>query len=163
MSEIVEALCAQSGAWGVFVKGVGKIRNWENELHDVYKQHIHHLISTHDVGLFIEIHGSRPSRPFVIDYDFLLPNKHPFDKILEKFIIKNAKKYFPSQHISKGFFRSLNGSGEKTFTYFVRETFKIPALQIEINKKAREDEEQFSRILNMLHNTIQQYQEETLS
>lgn len=164
MTEIIEHVCEKTGAWGICVKKQeARIHNWEKTLRDTYRRHLRHLISSHDLALFLEVHGSRASRPFIFDYDFLIPNLHPHDNILEDLITQNAKKYFPAHLISRGFFRPINGRGEKTMTYFVRDSFKMPAVQLEINRGARKNEQRFSYILSIIKETITQYHENHLN
>lgn len=162
VTKLLKSLCEKSESWGVLTAGKGTIHNWEQELSGVYKKHIHEIISKNNIALFVEIHGSLPSRPFTLDYDFMIPNIHPHDIIVEKTISYKFKKYFPKKTISNGFFRKINGTGEKTFTYFVRDTFKIPAVQLEINKTARSDEKYLTQTENMLHEIITDYHNENI-
>lgn len=160
VKELVELICQKTDTWGIFTKGEGVVHNWQQELHSNYQNQIKNIIDSDDIILFIEIHGSHSSRPFILDYDFLIPQAHPHDNIVENIILKTVTHHFPKKQISKGFFRTLNGPGKETFTYFVRKNFTIPAVQFELNKKSRQDDKEFRALVSIFKKIINTYHDE---
>jgi len=161
VAKIVNELCAKTDAWGVFTQkspGIKHLENWEEELYHIYKSKINNLIATKDIGLFLDIHGSGWDRPFHVDYDFLVPNLHPHDDLIEKMLAEIVQESMPDIKISSGFFRNLNGPGKNTLTRHVRKRFFIPAIQIEINKQIRTNKEEYSSFLKALHKFIKEYE-----
>lgn len=165
VAEIVNNLCDTTNTWGIFTqKKINEeyIKNWENNVYYIYKNYIKNLINSEKIVLFLDIHGSQWDRPFQIDYDFLIPNLHPQDKMVENMLINSIQKNFPKIILSNGFFRELNGPGKNTLTRYIRNKFTIPAIQIEINKQMRTDKNNYSLLLEALASFIKKY-EDTLT
>src|SRR3989338_8879077 len=147
--------------WCVFTDYDTCLEDWDEHVLEIYKKKIKSIIDSNGILLFIDIHGSRASRPFLVDYDFMLKKDHPGDLLLEKLINEHFSKHFHKKYISNGFFRDINGPGNKTLTYFVRTTCSIPAVQLELNQKVRNDEEYFSKLMDGLKNIIKKYEDST--
>ena len=152
IAQLVKEVCRQTGSWGILTRGKGKIDNWA-EVQRVYQKNTKRIIRSQNVSLFFDVHGCKASRPFALDYDFKMPHLHPHDTFLKHSLLKHFREAFPNQKISTGFFKTNNGVGNDTMTYFVRKNFELPAIQLEINKKIRENNfdtlvEVFTAIIN---------------
>lgn len=157
--EVVKALCEKNHAWGVFtVSEEGPINDWQNSVYDEYKKIVSMIMKEHSVSLFIDIHGAKKTRPFYIDYDFLIPGKHPHDGLVEDLFCKTFAAHFPATELSTRFYRKVKGEGKKTLTYYVRKRFGIPAIQLEINKNIKEDDKKFQQLVDMLYSFIEAYE-----
>lgn len=175
---IVRRLCRDLGTWGVFVTPERLLPRWKEELYPVYKEVVRDIIRTQRIALFIDIHGAQRSFPFWIDYDFLAPPErlhemyrqrvgkehvppqaHALDDILETIIQKNFERHFPNPQkpLTKSYLRSRNGFGRATLAYRMRKRFGMPTLQLEINRKLRDDKELFGQTMAFLADTIQEY------
>lgn len=138
--EVVRRVCNETGAWGISTNAGGVIKNWDPYLYNKYRLLVRDIISTHNITLFIDIHGAHKSRPFLVDYDFIIPLSsapHAHDAVIHAAIRAKLLERFPKEKISKGFFRSFNGSGRHTLTYHVRKRCAIPAIQFELNRTVR--------------------------
>ena len=161
VAKIVNELCNTTGAWGIFTQKDSDekhIENWENDIYHIYKNNINNLIASNKIVLFLDIHGSQWNRPFQIDYDFLIPNLHSHDEMVENILTTCIQEQFPKITLSNGFFRELNGPGKNTLTRHVRNRFAIPAIQIEINKQIRANKNNYSLLLDALHKFIKKYE-----
>lgn len=156
--DIVKAVCKQNNIWGIFTESEKPLKGWQEEIYSIYKKLIKDTVKSNNILLVIDIHGAKKDRPFFLDYDFMLPNKHPNDALVEKLLHKHYCKYFPASQLSKSFFREVNGPGQKTLTYYVRKYLKIPAIQLEINKSLKENDETFLMVVKMLHSFIKDYE-----
>lgn len=157
--EIVKTLCRKNGAWGMFTTSdEGPIDDWQNDVYGKYKKTVKTLIKNEGISLVIDIHGAKKTRPFYMDYDFMIPDKHPYDKHVEKLLCGAFASHFPAEELSRGFYRKIKGSGTKTLTYYVRKYFGIPAIQLEINKSIKESEQKFEKLIEMLYSFITDYE-----
>lgn len=159
VGEIVETLCRKNGAWGMFTTSdEGPIDGWQEEVYGKYKKTVKTLIKNEGISLVIDIHGAKKTRPFYIDYDFVIPDKHPYDRHVEKLLHTAFASQFPAEELSNGFYRKIKGSGTKTLTYYVRRHFGIPAIQLEINKTIKENEQKFQKLIKTLYSFITAYE-----
>lgn len=156
--DIVKTICEQNNTWGIFTKSEKSLEGWQEEVYKIYKELIKNTVQSYNILLVLDIHSAKKDRPFFLDYDFMLPNKHPNDNAAEKLLHKHYCKYFPESQLSKGFFREVNGTGQKTLTYYVRRYLKIPAIQLEFNRSLKENDETFSKIVKMLYSFIKDYE-----
>jgi len=159
--KIVRNICVKNDAWGIYTSSDGPLLNWEDVVRFKYKKIVRKLIRTQNIKLFIDVHGSKKSRPFTVDYDFIINDIHPHDEIIEKLLLKNLGAHIPKSKISKGFFRKINGPGHRTLTCHVRRNFGIPAVQIEINRTTRLTKEQLDKIISSINLTIKDYEDFT--
>lgn len=162
--ELVKRICENSSAWGMTVQSKNTIQNWRNKggVYPVYRETIDNIIHSNDIELFVDVHGAKKTRPFLVDYDFVYPKRHELDDALEKIIWKAFTKNFPSHKISKGFFRNLNGPGTKTFTHHVRKNLNIPAVQLEINKSLKMNPETFTLVADSINELVKGFEAMTL-
>ncbi|OGZ60987.1 MAG: hypothetical protein A2919_00595 [Candidatus Spechtbacteria bacterium RIFCSPLOWO2_01_FULL_43_12] len=158
VSEIVNVLAQNTGAWGIHTVSKGSLEGWKQEIYGIYKKNVRQIVRSRGVSLVVDIHAAKSDRPFYIDYDFVLPNKHPHDRAVESMFCHHYLQYFPSHKLSRGYYREEKGSGKNTLTFYVRNYLKIPAIQIEINKTLKQDEESFRDILKMLYSFIKDYE-----
>ncbi|MEX2144965.1 MAG: hypothetical protein WD712_01095 [Candidatus Spechtbacterales bacterium] len=158
VSEIVDVLTRNTGAWGIHTVSRGTLEGWRQEIYGIYKKNVKNIVKLSGVNLVIDIHAAKSGRPFYVDYDFVLPNKHPHDSMVEEIFCHHYLQYFPSHKLSRGYFREEKGSGKNTLTFYVRNYLKIPALQIEINKALKQDEAGFRDILKMLYSFMKDYE-----
>ncbi|MEX0869972.1 MAG: hypothetical protein WDZ39_00910 [Candidatus Spechtbacterales bacterium] len=158
VDELVEILCKELGAWGMFTQSKEPIAEWQKEVYGIYKKTAKNIIEEQNICLFLDVHGAKRSRPFYIDYDFVVPEVHAHDNHLEDLVRKHFSNHFPKHRLSKGFFRNINGPGEKTLTYHIRKNLNMPALQLEINKALKENEETFEKTVKILHSVIKDYE-----
>ncbi|MEX0878078.1 MAG: hypothetical protein WDZ40_04495 [Candidatus Spechtbacterales bacterium] len=157
--ELVKTLCEKNGAWGIFTASEeGPLDGWQESIYGKYKKTVKNLIQNEGINLVIDIHGAKKTRPFYIDYDFMIPNKHPHDQYVEKLLCNTFASHFPAEELSNGFYRKIKGSGKKTLTYYVRKYFGIPAIQLEINKTIKESEQKFDKLIHVLYSFITEYE-----
>lgn len=159
VDEIVHHLNSKKDAWGIYTVSEGPLDGWQERVYRKYKHTIKNLVQQNGIGLVLDIHSAKHERPFFIDYDFILPDKHEHDAQLEKILNQTFECYFPKKKLSTGFYRKLHGSGYKTLTYYVRKYLHMPALQLEINKKLKEDDKNFAKILGMLNDFLAEYED----
>lgn len=157
VAKLIKEVCAETGSWGILIKGRGKINNWDSGLYDSYKAEVAKLIKSKDISLFFDLHGCKESRPFLLDHDFKMPNLHSNDTFLKYTLLKHFRKNFPGKKLSSGFFKTTNGIGNDTMTYYVRKNFKLPAIQLEINKKVRVNTKHLQTFIDALSNIINDY------
>ena len=157
--ELVKEVCLNTNSWGITTKSEKAIKNWRNKggVYYTYRKTVNEIIKSKDICLFIDIHGARKTRPFLIDYDFIYPENHQQDDYLEEVLIKSLHKYFPKHSISNGFFRKINGPGTKTLTYHVRKKLGIPAVQLEINKALKDSDENFYAVAEVISLIVEKY------
>ena len=156
--EIVEKLNSKKNTWGIYTISEGPLEGWQEDIYKKYKKIVKGLIKTNDINLVLDIHGARRERPFFIDYDFILPHQYKHDTKLEKLFTEKFSYYFPKEKLSSGFYRDINGSGYKTLTYYTRKYLKKPAMQLEINKKLKDDDVKFKKLINMLNDFLEDYE-----
>lgn len=179
--EVVELLSQKTGAWGIFTKPESDVHNWKWDLYKIYKKRVARLVQEKSITLFIDVHGVGKERPFSIDYDFLVPHKNMRLNPIQKIILRHAPHHFPQTHphdfyieailkkqfalhlpghvLSKGYFRSINGLGKRTLAYQIRKRFKIPTVQLEINRALRDDEKTFQSFVTALSRSLDAYQQ----
>ena len=158
VQEIVEKLNYKKNTWGIYTVSNGPLEGWREDVYKKYKSVVKNLVKTNNINLVLDIHGARRERPFFIDYDFILPDHHEYDTKLEELFTKKFSYYFPKEKLSSGFYRGINGSGYKTLTYYTRKYLKKPAIQLEINKKLKDDDIKFERLINMLNDFLEDYE-----
>lgn len=159
IAKLLKKMCRETGSWGIYIDGTGVIKSWEEKWLPKYKKIIRETIRTNNIFLFIDIHGSHESRPFLIDYDFKIPKKHPDDYSFLKTILlkKLAEEGFSTSSISHGFFSGLNGISRGTLSYYARRYINIPSLQLEISKKIRLNNIQVNKFARAMCRTISEY------
>ncbi|OGZ57157.1 MAG: hypothetical protein A3F94_02935 [Candidatus Spechtbacteria bacterium RIFCSPLOWO2_12_FULL_38_22] len=161
VSEIVEVLCDEIGVWGIFTQletGESILENWDKKVYRVYKKFVREIVKENNISLVLDVHGSKHSRPFLIDYDFIFPQTHKHDQALEELLLKSFESFFLKEDVSKGFFRSVKGPGSKTLTYHVRRNLDIPAVQLELNEEVRQNEKHFANLILALSRVIKKYE-----
>lgn len=175
------ALNEKVGAWGMFTKPESKVYDWKRDVYKHYRKTAEHIVKKQNISLFIDVHGAGAERPFGLDYDFLIPYKkvkmslaekilirhfphlfpapHPNDNILEKILKNHMGERLPDYKITKGYFRPINGLGKRTLVYQIRKDFKIPAMQLEINRTLRRNDAHFETLVNALCEAVNEYWE----
>ncbi|MDX1608485.1 MAG: hypothetical protein R3251_04740 [Candidatus Spechtbacterales bacterium] len=156
--KIVEEICARNGAWGILTTADGVLDGWQKHVYKDYKDFVKKLVKDKGIELVIDVHGAKKTRPFYMDYDFMIPDKHPNDIYVEKLLKRTFAQHFPPEELSHKFYRKIKGSGKKTLTFYVRKHLKIPAVQLEINKALKEEVETFEKVIKMLHEFIETYE-----
>ncbi len=157
--KILREIRQKTDAWSIRTKGPGILVGWDEDVHDIYRSHVKEIIEKKGVNLFLDIHGSKKDRPFLLDYDFKIPDLHEDDRLIEESLKANIEKHTNTKKddLSNGFFREVNGPGEETLTYFVRHNFGIPAVQIELNETMRTEENKAQGTADAICETIQHY------
>ncbi|MEX0916632.1 MAG: hypothetical protein WDZ44_00835 [Candidatus Spechtbacterales bacterium] len=166
VARLLNRVCRETGAWGVYMGGLGRVEYWEESTFRAYKRALRSIIEKNGVTLFIDLHGFMEARPFAIDYDFKISRRKPYDNEtihLEHIILKHLTNHDMGAPISKTFFSKQNGIARRTLTYFVRRTFNIPAVQFEINKNVREDPAGLRKLSKALYNIVTEWESEDTS
>lgn len=151
--EVVKRICEKTGAWGIFTTTDDIIENWDSYLHKKYRLLVRSIVDMQGISLFLDIHGMRSSRPFLVDYDFIIAPPlapHPHDDAMHAIIKSQLGKKIPAHKVSNGFFRSLKRPGMRTLTYHVRKNCAIPAVQFELNRTLRMNDKLLADFINSL-------------
>ena len=156
--KIVKEICKRNGAWGIYTTSEGVLEGWQDRIYSEYKNLVRKLVKHEGIELVIDVHGAKKTRPFYVDYDFMLPDKHPNDVFVEKLLKRIFARHFPAEELSHRFYRKIKGSGKKTLTFYIRKHLKIPAIQLEINKALKEEQETFEQVVKMLYDFIENYE-----
>lgn len=158
ITPLLKELCKETGAWGIFIRGKDVIKNWDEEAYKMYKEATRDIILAQNIALFIDTHGCQDHRPFLVDYDFKIPQKKPDDyRALEKILLKQLEARGFAGTVSCGFFRTGDGVGKNTMSFYVRRYLGTPAVQLEINKMVRDNKILFRNCVAALGKTIQEY------
>lgn len=143
---IVEILCQKIGCFGIYAIKLQKLDpNWYQN--SPYKKEIKRLVTKNRINFVLDIHGARKDRPFLIEYDDFRRGKVP--KRTEENLKRCLKQFgFSEREISHGL---LHKDQQLTITEFCIEQLKIPALQLEINRKIRNSKNpRFNSLLSAL-------------
>lgn len=129
---VVKTLCKKAGWFGIYATKIQKRDpNWYEDC--PYKKAIERLVDKHNIKFVLDIHGARKDRPFLIEYDDFRKGKIIMG--IEENLKQCLKKFgFSEKEIVRGL---LHKNNQLTITEFCIERLKIPALQLEINKKIR--------------------------
>lgn len=160
LDEVIEQLCDKTNAWGIFTVSPNQkmLSNWEKEIYKEYKRFVKKIINNNNIQLFVDLHGSREDRPFLIDYDFIFHERHPHDHHLENIIHETFTHHFSKQNLSNGFFRPINGRGHRTLTYYVRKHLGVQAVQLETNSKLRTNPTNLELLVEAVNKFVKKYE-----
>ena len=143
---IVKILCQKTGCFGVYATKFQKIDpNWYKK--SPYKRAIKKLVEENNIRFVLDIHGAGKNRPFLIEYDDFKRGKI-IREIEENLKLCFKKIGFSEKEISHGL---LHKDQQLTITEFCIDELKIPALQLEINRKIRDPKNpRFTNLLSAL-------------
>ncbi|MBL7159557.1 hypothetical protein ISS85_03710 [Candidatus Microgenomates bacterium] len=143
---IVEVLCEKTGCFGIYTTKVQKVDpNWYKN--SPYKKTLQKLVKRNCIKFILDIHGAKKEKPFILEYkDF---QKEKGLKGVEKNLLRCFKKFgFCKKEIIRGHRQKKE---QMTIAEFCVKELKIPALQLEINRKIREPENpRFKSLLSAL-------------
>jgi len=163
VARLLKRVCRQTGAWGIYMGGAGRVEHWEESTFRAYKRAMRGIVEHSDTALFIDLHGFMEARPFAIDYDFKISRRKPYDHAtvhLEHIVLKSLTSENIGGPISKTFFSRKNGIARKTLTYYSRHSLGIPAVQFEINKSVRDDARALRKLSKALYNIVKEWEAE---
>lgn len=142
---VVKNLCQKTGCFGIYATNIQKDPNWYKN--SPYKKAIKKLIAENAIKFVLDIHGARKDRPFLIEYDDFRRGK--IIKGIEENLLRCLKKFgFSEKEMTRGLLRK---NDQWTITEFCIEELKIPALQLEINRKIRDPKNpRFKSLLSSL-------------
>lgn len=138
--DIVKEVCKETGSWGIYIKDqVEYDPNFHDKKDNPYKKEIRRILNKteDDIEGFIDIHG--------------LSDEHMIDIAIyykTRFInsIKLAEKI--ADELNKGKLKGLNiqilrlpEENRETLTEYVASDLRVPAVQIEIARYLRHDED----------------------
>lgn len=136
--DIVKELCAITGAWGIFLSGsIDYDPNYYNIERNEYKREVEKLCKENQIVQFVDIHGMADGSDF--DFTIFYPMRFQKSKAFAELVRGNISKGKLSD-VNTALFRFLDDK-EETLGEFVAEKMRIPAIQIEISKYLRQEEE----------------------
>lgn len=136
--DIVEKICQNTGAWGIILTSTADYDpNYHKEKRNEFKQEVRRIVKENKIKYFFDIHGVLDDK----QYDLGLYYKTQYSRSIKlanllREDIGKDKLY----GISTSILRFLDNDQE-TLGEFVASKLRVPAIQIEIAKYIRVDED----------------------
>lgn len=136
--QVVREICALTGAWGIILReDIEYDPNYHTIDRNEYKQRVKVLCKDNKILQFIDIHGMADGSDF--DLGIYYPTRFQKSKLFADTIREGMSKRKLSG-VNTALFR-FRDDNEETLGEFVAGKIRIPAIQIEISRYIRQEEE----------------------
>lgn len=151
---IVKNVSADSNGFGIYLTNECDYDpNYHKEKKNEYKQMVKDIVMKNKIERFIDIHGLKSNQ----DYDIGIYYTTKYRKSLEfAYEIEEALNKGLLNGINIRIFRFLD-NGQETLGEYVASKLRIPAVQLEIARYIRDDEDLRNAFVNNLSAVVSKY------
>jgi len=151
--DIVEQVCADTSAFGIYLNDECDYDpNYHKERKNEYKQAVRDLVKRYKIERFIDIHGLKDC-----NYDLGIYYTTRFSKSL-------SFAYEIAEGVDKGRLSGVNveifrfpENGQESLSEFVASKLRVPAVQIEVARYIRNEEELRESLIRNLSGIVKNY------
>lgn len=151
--DIVEKICADTSAFGIYLNNECDYDpNYHKERKNEYKQEVRRIVEKYKIERFIDIHGLKDC-----DYDIGLYYTTRFSNSLNfAYEIAEGLNMGRLNGLNIEIFRFLD-NGQETLGEFVASKLRVPAVQIELARYIRTDEDLRGCFVKNLSEIVKNY------
>lgn len=152
--QIVKEVCANTSCFGIYLlKECDYDPNYHKEKKNEYKRTVRDIVKERKIERFIDIHGLRDGQ----DFDIGIYYTTRFNKSLEF-------AYEIEEKLGKGSLSGINiqtlrflDNGQETLGEYAASKLRIPAVQIEIARYIREDDDLRNTLIENIGEVVKKY------